>query len=242
MMAEGSKYWHCMILNDIPANSLFLMHIMNRSASEGKYVELTRASYCPVTSLPDNQDDYFSSLSKNRREQYRRHLKMLKSAGEEFHETHHGDEKTKIDVFFDLYKKKWGQQGDNLQRLIHILASRMQENNGLQIDFLKYNGDYIAGLLHFKYQKSLLMYLMAIDKDFNPKISIGNVLVGLCIQEAINKGLSSYDFLKGEEGYKFHWSTQVNVSNSLYLYQRRIIPLIFAMNRQLKNTGKLILR
>jgi CelD/BcsL family acetyltransferase involved in cellulose biosynthesis len=86
------------------------------------------------------------------------------------------------------------------------------------------------------------MYLMAIDKDFNPKISIGNVLVGLCIQQAINKGISTYDFLKGEEDYKFHWSTKMNVSNSIFLYQRRIIPLIFAMNRQLKHAGKLLLR
>jgi len=242
IMAEASKHWHCMILNDIPSSSLFLMNIMNKSSSEGKYVELTRASFCPVTVLPDNIDKYFLSLSKNRREQYRRHLKMLSSSGKVSHESHHGNENTIIDEFFHLYKKNWKQEGDKLQRLIHILATNIKDHDRLQLDFLKYDGNYIAGLLHFKYQKSLLMYLMAIDKDFNPKISIGNVLVGLCIQQAINKGISTYDFLKGEEDYKFHWSTKMNVSNSIFLYQRRIIPLIFAMNRQLKHAGKLLLR
>jgi CelD/BcsL family acetyltransferase involved in cellulose biosynthesis len=242
ILKEVPEDWDCMTLTDIPASSHFLMHLINRIDHEGKYIELTRGSCCPVTILPKNPDDYFSSLSKNRREQYRRHLKLLSSAGQVSHESYNAANTEMFDVFFNLYKKNWGKECVRLQPFIRAYAANMQERGNIQIDLLKFNGIYMAGLLHFQHFDSLLMYLMAIDKDFNPKISIGNVLIGLCIKEAINRGLSIYDFLKGEEHYKLHWANHINVSNNVYLYQKKIIPLALAFNRQIKNAGKLLLR
>jgi len=242
IMNDVRADWDCLTMTDIPASSHFMIHLINRINHEGKYIELTRGSYCPVANLPKNQEDFFSSLSKNRREQFRRHLKMLNSTGQISHETYIGADKKSFDVFFHLYKKNWGEECERFQQFIRNYSFTTHGKRNIYIDLLKYNGIYIAGLLHIQHNDSLLMYLMAIDKDFNPKISIGNVLVGLCIKEAIKKGLSSYDFLKGEENYKLHWANKINVSNNVYYYQKRLIPLAFAVKRQIRNVGKLLLR
>jgi len=112
----------------------------------------------------------------------------------------------------------------------------------LQIDILAANGNPFGALLHLRYENTLAMYLMAIDKEYNPKISIGNVLIGLCITSAIRNGIEVYDFLKGCESYKFHWSNDGKSSVEMLFWQRRMVPVISGLTRLAKHAGKMILR
>jgi CelD/BcsL family acetyltransferase involved in cellulose biosynthesis len=242
LMTEASRKWDSLMLTDLPATSLFLMYFMNRIHIDGKYAEITRAAYCPIIALPDNIETFFSGLSRNRREQFRRHLKILRAIGQINHESHSVIDEEEFNTFFDLYRKNWGEEGKRLQEFVRIFASRIQNKPVLQMDLLKCNGICVAGLLHFRHKQTLLMYLMAIDKDFNPKISIGNILVGLAVQNAISQGILAYDFLKGDESYKFHWATHGSASITLLFFQRKLTPVMFAFNHLLKHVGKLILR
>lgn len=242
LMTDVSERWDCLMLVDLPSTSFFLMYFMRKVGAEGKYVEISRASYCPVTALPGTIEAFFSRLSRNRREQFRRHLKVLQTTGQVSHESHYGNEDEIIEIFFQIYGKNWGENRERLQKFVMNFVSRKQDDNVLQIDLLKFNEVYVAGLLHFRYKKTLFMYLMAVDKNFNSKISTGNILVGLCIQNAINQRMSTYDFLKGEESYKFHWATHGNISTNMFFFQKKLVPVMFALNRLLKHAGKLILR
>jgi CelD/BcsL family acetyltransferase involved in cellulose biosynthesis len=239
---EASSKWDYLMLADLQSTSLFLLYFMSQIGIEGKYVEITRASYCPVAVLPGSIDLFLSGLSRKKREQFRRHSGILQPIGQLRHESRYGNENELIDIFFNLYELRWGGNSEKLQNFVKSYISKKPNNAELQIDLLKCDEVYVAGLLHFRYKQTLLMYLMAVDKKFNPKISTGNILVGLCMQNAINQGISTYDFLKGEESYKFHWATHGNVSNNIFFYQKKLIPLLFALSRQLKDCAKLILR
>jgi len=243
LFSDVSSSWDSFMLRDIPSESLFLLHFIDKIEEDGKYSEIKRGSFCPIIKLPETYNKFLSELSPNRRQQFKRHLRVSKRDNNvKYHSFLTNDIMADIDRFFLLFEEKKDYSDKKLKRFIKRFASNCKEKNCVQIDFLiSYDKD-IAGLLHLWYQDTLSMYLMVIDKTFNPKISIGNVLVGISIERSINQGDSFYDFLKGVEQYKFHWADYGEQSLDFIFYQRKVIPILFAIRRYLKYIAKIILR
>lgn len=243
LFGEARSAWDSLLLTDIPSPSLFLLHFLNKIANAGKYAEIQQSSFCPVVSLSPSRKKFISSLSSNRREQFRRHLRLLKSHGKIEYRTFSGQEINRaLSDLFTLYRDISGHYKQSLHQFIKHFVLHCNGRNWLQIDFLSVDGRNIAGLLHLRYNGELGMFLMAVDKAFNPKISIGSVILGLSIQRASEQGEGRYDFLKGHESYKFHWAHEGRASLSLFLAQRRLSSLIFSTERFIKYTGKMLLR
>jgi CelD/BcsL family acetyltransferase involved in cellulose biosynthesis len=239
----ASTKWDALSLKYVPADSLFVTHLLSKVAAEGKYVEVSQGAYCPIVNLPGSFEQYFCRLSKNRREQHRRHTKMLYNSGEIAFETQCGKSCVAyFDIFFKIYQKNWNHNAKTISRMLETYISISDHGEALQIDFLKCNGTYVAGLLHFHHQDALLMYLMAVDKDCFPKISIGNILVGLSLENAIRDGKSTYDFLKGLEEYKFHWATGGVTTLNIQLMNIGLVSSTTALIQMMKNYAKILLR
>jgi CelD/BcsL family acetyltransferase involved in cellulose biosynthesis len=83
---------------------------------------------------------------------------------------------------------------------------------------------------------------MAVDHTFDRSISIGNILVGLSIQRAVAEGFSVYDFLRGGEEYKFHWSNGGRRTLQLAYYGRKIASLLRLSEKLLKSIAKVLVR
>jgi hypothetical protein len=243
LLKEVPSMWDCLLLRDIPADSLFLLYFLNKIEEEGKYAEVYKGSFCPTVSLPRTEKDFFLGLSSNRREQFRRHLRILeREADMKYSIFRSRDVEDSLNVFFDLYEKKKTYDGEQLFSFLKKFISRSGEKDRVQIDMLTCHGKNVAGLLHLKYRGILSMYLMAVDKTFNSKISVGNILVGLSLKQTVNQGIPIYDFLKGAEDYKFHWANTGRSSINIFYYQKKVMPLLLAMSKFVKYSAKIILR
>ena len=241
-LANGEN-WDTLHLSDIPAESLFLLHFMNLVDTAGKYSEVQRCAVMPQAWLPDNADTFLASLSANRRERYRRDMRRLQKEGEVKHDSYHDTLLEEgLERFFTLYNTKTGYDGSKLHAFFKHFCTQDNAREWLQIDFLSVQNTDIAALLHLRYKNRLSMLLMAVDKQYNPKISFGNLLVGMCIQNAIEAGFRVYDFLKGHEEYKFHWATNMQTSLTVYLHQRRPAPILSTIGRLLKYAVKACIR
>jgi CelD/BcsL family acetyltransferase involved in cellulose biosynthesis len=240
LFSDTASQWDRLRLFDIPSNSLFLLHLLAKIRETGKYAVIQEASYCPVASLPKTEEEFFSRLSSRRGQRFRQDLRALNKQNGINHLTF-SEERLGVVLkdFFLLYTEKAGWPDNGLHRLIGKVVDR---GTRVQIDFLATSERYIGGLLHLRYQNTLYMYLMAIDKGYNSKVSIGNLLVGLCIGNAIKSGISFYDFLKGIEDYKFHWANHGKSSNSVQLFHRSPVPVCLALTDMAKSAAKLILR
>jgi len=235
--------WDSCLLQDLPSNSLFLLHFLNKIEEDGKYAEIRSGSFCPIVTLPRKGQDLFSIYSANRRQQFRRHLKLLRNEGALQHDTF-GNEGVHqaLEEFCALYAEKNKTHDRTLRTFLANYRSRCNGNRTLQVDLLRSKGTLVAGMLHFKYQDTLAMYLMAVDKEFHQHISLGNVFVGLCLSKAIDDGVVLYDFLKGTEPYKFHWADGGRRSVTLSFYQNKIAPLMLVAGKFLTYTAKAVLR
>ncbi len=242
LLDNASGRWGRLRLHDVPANSLFLLHFLNNIRADGKYAAMSDASYCPFSILPETEEAFFSGLSSRRGQRFRQDLRNLQKQDTIEHLTcSTGNLDAQLEEFFRLYSEKAGWQGDSLKQLIRRYLD-LKGEGAIQLDFLVAGEVNVGGLLHLKYGNTLYMYLMAIDKTYNSKVSIGNLLVGLSINNAIASGITCYDFLKGEEDYKFHWANAGQRTASLLFSQRKLLPVCLMLADMARSAAKLILR
>lgn len=241
-LQEETSRWDSLTLRDIASNSLFLLHFLGQIDSDGKYAEIDPGSFCPVVILPKNRSEFLAQLSPNRRQQFLRHFRILQKEGEA---THHSIRAEKVQLalkdFYRIYEQRWKDASGHFQ-FMEKFIHRTEGKDWVQIDCLNTRGQNIAYLIHLRYGSTLSMYLMAVDHSFNKSISIGNILVGLSIEKAIEEGFSKYDFLKGGEDYKFHWSNNGERAVNLYYYGKKMAPLMWVAAKFLKSAAKILLR
>lgn len=85
------------------------------------------------------------------------------------------------------------------KRLIHAMSSAGM----LRLFFLFINNTPAATALCFEYNKTMYLYNSGFDPQFRT-LSAGFLCKSMSIQNAIERGCISYDFLKGSEPYKRH--------------------------------------
>lgn len=244
LLREARSSWDCLTFRDVPVESPFFFHFMNRIEEEGKYAEIGRGSTCPISSRPTGTDDLFQNVSQHRRKRFNRELKLLTNDGGIDHRSiSSGEEFTDaLRELFSFHEKQKEFKDKQLYLFLEKFIARCRGRNIVEIDLLTHQGKSIAGLLHLRHRDTLSLYLMVTDKGFNPKISIGNVLVGLSMKRAFEGDIATYDFLKGSEQYKFSWANGMRSSMNVFVYGKKMIPLFLVAKRFLKHTAKVILR
>jgi CelD/BcsL family acetyltransferase involved in cellulose biosynthesis len=243
LFAGGSRMWDCLFLRDIPAESLFLLYFAEKMREDGKYAEFQSCSYCPTAPLPTSSEDFLSGLSSHHRFNLRRHRRLLEKDGNYAHQSFRGpDGWASLDTFLAFHRDKKGCNDERFYSLLKACVARCKDKDWVQIDLLSVNEKPAAALFHFQYGNVTSQYIMVTDKTINPKISIGNVLIGLCIEASIKRGISAYDFLKGAEEFKFSWAGSGKSSLTFFLPQKRILPWIFTVKNFIKAAAKVALR
>src|SRR4030067_865964 len=159
---DCKKTWDAWFFSDVPSSSLYFNRFFGLLENRGKFYEIKKGSFCPQVNLPSSTEDFYNSLSCNRRQQHKRHLRILEGTGDLAHVTGEGSKsKIFLNELHRLYNKRWGIDHDLFFRFIEEFIDRTHPNNTVQIDLLRKDNDYIAGIMHFNYKESQYMYLMA---------------------------------------------------------------------------------
>lgn len=164
---------------------------------------------CFAASLPETFDGYLDNvLSANTRQKLRRFLRKVDTGelriGRAEPETYEQD----IDMLLDLWRIKWGaRKGDRLQSILvnNRRVLRDSYRNGTLFLPMLWQGERLLGALAIfvdPVKKSLLFFMAGRNETMN-SIPIGLILHGHCIKLAIENGFTTYDFLRGDEAYKF---------------------------------------
>jgi len=245
LLKEAAHSWDCLAFRDVPVDSPFFFHFLNRIEEEGKYAEISRGSICPVASRPpDGTDDPLLNVSPHRKKRFNREYKLLSSdGGIEYRSIAAGNGFTgALHELFAFHEIQKAYEDKRLYRFLEKFIDRCGSRDLVEIDLMSHQGRTIAGLFHLHYHDTISMYLMVTDKDFNPKVSIGNVLVGLSMKRAFEGKFSTFDFLKGSEPYKFSWANGMRNSLNIVFYGKRIPSLLIVVKRFLTHSAKIVLR
>ena len=89
------------------------------------------------------------------------------------------------------------------EKFFRALASTLSRQGLLSLFFMEIEGSRVASAMTFDYGGSRLLY----NSGYNPAFgyySVGLLLKALSVKSAIEEGKCYYDFLRGNEPYKYH--------------------------------------
>jgi CelD/BcsL family acetyltransferase involved in cellulose biosynthesis len=239
-----SSSWDTLNLNEIPAESAFLMHFANQLRGIGKHYEIKEGSFCPIAVLPDSFEGYLQQISSHSRRAYRRKIRVLDSTGDCEHVIAKTEQEVAalLPVFQTLYERRWARKMDKLFELVSSYLARSGTAWPVQLSLMSADDRAVAGLVHLTNGHRMCQYLMAVDRTFNHKATLGKLISGMNIEAAIEGGYTEYDFLKGHEQFKLELMTHARRSINLCVHNRNLRSLSAWTWNSASQLGKLILR
>ena len=184
-----------------------------REVANGWTLNLEREDVCPVVRIPEGVDfeGYLSTLDKKSRHEIRRKMRRAEATGE-VRLTRSDTPLDDLDDFIDLHQKRWGADGlfpptpggDASRVFIRRWFEESGPDGPVALLFLTVGERRIAAGIHVDGGDTLMFYNAGIDPDAR-ELSPGVVLAAECLRVAIAMGKSRFDFLRGNEPYKYEW-------------------------------------
>ncbi|HMN14977.1 MAG TPA: GNAT family N-acetyltransferase [Bellilinea sp.] len=212
---------------------------------------------CPYIRLPKDWDTYLSkNISPNTRQKIRRFLRKTENSGE-FRITHANADTISrdLEILLRFWGLKWGSRkgkgSRRIQERTRVMLMHCFDHGSLFLPVL-WKGDAPLGALAILVdtaKRSLLFRIGGRDETFND-LPPGFVLHAYSIRYAINNGFMVYDFLRGNEPYKFSFSSDErrikhilmrtkdgkNLGNRL---DSRSLPVALQLAKKLHRGGRL---
>ncbi len=112
-----------------------------------------------------------------------------------------------VDVFLRLFRDSRQDKAafltPSMESFFRSLASTMAEMKWLRLSILEIDASPVAATLSFDYKNSVSLYNSGYDPQYS-WLSVGVLSKALCIKDSIERGRKTFDFLKGDEEYKYH--------------------------------------
>lgn len=180
---------------------------------------------CPQVDLPSDWETYFMSLSRRKRKEQRRFVRQLDEAfGSDWcwHEVTQPEAvQHTLDALIAFHQAKWesldkagGFHDPAVVAFHHAVARQFFELGRLRLMRLEIGGQLVAALYTLRYGNRVYDFASGFDfayADYSP----GQVLTEHSLQACIESGVSVYDFLRGDEQYKFRWGASETVDVTL---------------------------
>jgi len=203
------KEWDFIELHCLKEPSIAL-NVLKKFLDDNRYyAEISVEDVCPRVSLPPSWGEYLESLDKKDRHELRRKIRRVERVSQSAngYGVKNSDSVTEgIEHFLLLHRKSNVQKEDFMNRDMELffqdIASILSPENWLKLSFLRMNGTRIASSMCFDYQNKVYLYNSGYDPEYS-YLSPGIVLVAHLVREAIESGRSEFDFLRGEEDYKY---------------------------------------
>lgn len=218
-LSTSQVRWRSVELNSLPENSASLTQLPALTKKLGWITYRKQQDVCPVIRLTSNWEEYLSSLKRKQRHEVRRKLKKLNT--EQQHkfiliESESGLEKATAD-FIKLHqlsspekKSFWTTtHRDFFKDFIKVIATQ----GLLKLYFLEIEGERVATTLIIDYDQTFYLYNSGYDPNRYSQLSTGSILTAHAIHQAIDLGRKKFDFLRGDEEYKYRFGA---VGESVY--------------------------
>ncbi|MBB3442392.1 GNAT family N-acetyltransferase [Rhizobium sp. BK379] len=166
---------------------------------------------CPVVFLPESWDDYLEQkMSSQTRQKLRRFLRKLD--GDEGYRITMATPDTidrDLGILFDFWRTRWTERkgAERTERLINSTREMLMDcfrSGTLDVPVFWFGEQPLGVLANIidRPKKTILFYITGRDENWRTP-SPGLVLHGYCIRRAIEDGFRFYDFLRGNEAYKY---------------------------------------
>ena len=208
--SQPADNWRAIDWYNLPDSSPTLAALKAESERRGwtHHEETDRPT--PRISLNGSFDEYLARIDKKQRHEIRR--KMRRAAESEKNVRFYivdgaEDIDSEINSFFDLMV-----QDPNKEQFLHpemreqmtVTIQNAHRGGYLWLGFLEVDGVKAAASLNFDYKNKLWGYNSGVGRE-HMELSPGWVLLAHVIQWCAENGRYEFDFMRGDEGYKYRF-------------------------------------
>ena len=208
-LAEMASEWDRLLLTNVPQGSSTLTRLAALAREQGWSADEAVEDVCPVIALPPTWDAYLDTLGKHQRHEVRRKLRRMEAEANYAVERFTGEQALgeALEQFFVLHRLSHTDKArfmdEQMARFFRAITEAMRAY--VELNMLYIDGEPSAAMYNLRYGNRLLVYNSGYNPALRPNLSSGIVLLALCIQSAIERGLTAFDFLQGNEEYKYRF-------------------------------------
>lgn len=205
--------WSLLDWYNLPETSPTLTALQAESPRRGwTYTEETYQP-SPAIPLPGDFELYLSRIDKKQRHEIRRKMRRAEESGRQVR-WYIVDNEADLDQEMDGFLHLMAQDPDKAAFLTEVMRTQMKSSvhaafqaGWLQLAFLEVDGEKAAGYLNFDYNNKIWVYNSGLDRRFMD-LSPGWVLLGHLLQWANDHQRSEFDFMRGNEDYKYKFGAE----------------------------------
>ena len=157
--------------------------------------------------LPGDLATYLSNLKGKQRHEILRKERRLNEEGEISFSVNCEATSEKVDLFLRFFRESREDKerflSDEIEAYFRDLIALAARQGMLRLGTLEINNVPVAITLCFDYQNDVYLYNSSYDPNYR-WLSVGILSKYFCIKHCIESGKQRFDFLKGDEKYKFH--------------------------------------
>lgn len=215
LCSNEAPAWDVLDLCNLPQDSLTHQRFADHLDPAAFQVEISQEDVAPQFKLPLHYETYLQERveKKQRHEIRRKQRRAERETAVHFHFVGPEDNlEAEMDDFAALQRASREDKAEfmtpEMRRFFTAMARRMQEAGWLRLCFLSINGEKAAALLSFEYNRRFLLYNSGYDPEAYAHLSPGWVLLAYTIQYAIAVGCRVFDFMQGDEEYKYRFGSE----------------------------------
>lgn len=212
LQGPDAPAWDAISLCNLPQTSATYRRLPELAAALGLSCVVEVDDVCPVIELPADFESYLQDvLSKKQRHEVRRKVRRIEEAATVtwYAIDDASDLQAETDAFIDLHRlsttEKHSFMTPEMQAFFGQIVRVTHQAGWLYLAFIELNGQRAAAMLGFVYDGRLLVYNSGYDPQNYAELSPGIVLTSYIIDDAIRRNLRVFDFLQGDEVYKYRF-------------------------------------
>ncbi len=229
------KSWNLIVLQDIPADSPNLKLIEQALMQLKIPFRRLVSSKAPYLKINSSWEEYFGAKKRKFRYNLQRNWRRLEEVGKvklERISFPYGLEKN-LEEVVELHRKRWKEKytrsvfsTEKGARFYTELAQVFSKKGWFDLALLKVNDKVVASSYSFIYGGKFYYYIPAYDPEYYD-YSPGALLLKSLLKDSFKGGIKEFDFMKGEEDYKYRWASHERqnfafVISNLNLYSRLV--------------------
>jgi CelD/BcsL family acetyltransferase involved in cellulose biosynthesis len=119
-----------------------------------------------------------------------------------------------LDDLLELHRRSWNRRGQSgvladatVERFHREVAPELLRSGLLRLYRLTIGQRVVSSLYVLMHRARACYYIGGFDPEFSD-VSPGTLLIGHAIERAIGEGAAEFDFLRGQERYKYSWGAK----------------------------------
>jgi len=198
-------------LHAVPAASTTVTALPQLAPAYGLAASVAVEERCPVRALPSSWETYLAHLSGKHRHELQRKMRRLERDAPDAHASSvsaPADIAARLNDFLALHRSsrvgKARFMDDRMERFFRRALNAFAERGAARLWFLDTDSGPIAAFVTIEWDGTVGLYNSGFAPD-RAALSPGVVLLAQVIRDAIARGREKFDFLRGEERYKYEF-------------------------------------